>query len=135
MSHSESNSEGTWSIAKPENVDRVFYGLCSIAILLVVIDVCYMFYMHSNGHKGYVKGHFAFEDIMGFHATYGFIAFVVVVLSGTHLRKYLMRPLDYYTVPVETPHEDEHAHGEHHSHDAHEEKHHKTEQPEEGGAQ
>ena len=141
MSHPESNSERTWSIAKPENADRVFYGLCSIAIFLVITDVCYMLYMHSTGPKGYVKGHFAFEDIMGFHAAYGFMAFVVVVMSGTHLRKYLMRPLDYYDVPVEPPHEDEHGHHgddhdheEHHDHD-HKEEHHTTETSEEGDAQ
>jgi len=114
MSKHDSNQEGTWWIARSENTDKVFYGLCTIAVLLVLTDLVFILYERSVGHNGHLKGHFGFEDITGFHAAYGFMAFVVVVLSGTKLRTYLMRPLNYYDVPKEETHHDDH-HG--HDHD------------------
>jgi hypothetical protein len=119
MSHPETNSEGTWAIAKPENANKVFYGLCTLAILLVVTDLVFTLYMRSDGHEEYLKGHFGFEDIIGFHAAYGFMAFVLVVLSGSHLRSFLMRPLDFYDVPPEEKHDDHH--GDAHQSDVHHE--------------
>ena len=131
MSLHETNQEGTWWIARPENTDKVFYGLCIIATLLVLTDLGYILYERSMGNDGHLKGHFGFEDITGFHAAYGFMAFVVVVLSGTKLRTYLMRPLDYYDVPPEEPHHDDHHGHDDHAHDAHtDEDHH-----DHGGAQ
>ena len=107
MSHPETTDEGTWAIAKPENANKVFYGLCTIAVLLVLTDLAFTLYSRFEGNAGHIKGHFGFEDIIGFHAAYGFMAFVLVVLSGTHLRSILMRPLDYYDEPPEEPHHDD----------------------------
>ena len=151
MSHPETSDEGTWAIAKPENANKVFYGLCTVAALLVLTDLIYTLSSRFDGHSGHIKGHFGFEDIIGFHAAYGFMAFVLVVLSGTHLRNVLMRPLGYYDVPREEPHDDHHGHDDHgddhHGHDDHgddhhehddahhEEEHASQEDAEEGGAQ
>ena len=143
MSHPETSDEGTWAIAKPENANKVFYGLCTIAVLLVLTDLIYTLSSRMDGNSGHIKGHFGFEDIIGFHAAYGFMAFVLVVLSGTHLRNVLMRPLGYYDVPREEPHDDHHGHDdhghddhEHHDDDAHHgEDHASQEESDEGGAQ
>ena len=108
MSHPETNTEGTSANAQSENADKIFYGLCTLAVLLVVIDLVFTLYMRSDGQEGHLKGHFGFEDIIGFHAAYGFMAFVLVVLSGSHLRSFLMRPLDYYEVPPEEKHDEGH---------------------------
>ena len=123
MSHPETSDEGTWAIAKPENANKVFYGLCTIAVLLVLTDLIYTLSSRFDGNDGHIKGHFGFEDIIGFHAAYGFMAFVLVVLSGTHLRNVLMRPLGYYDVPREEPHDDHHGHDDH-GHDHHGDDHH-----------
>lgn len=142
MSHPETSDEGTWAIAKPENANKVFYGLCAIAILLVLTDLIYTLSSRMDGNSGHIKGHFGFEDIIGFHAAYGFMAFVLVVLSGTHLRNVLMRPLGYYDVPREEPHDDHHGHDDHGHHDDghhddahHGEEHVSQEESDEGGAQ
>ena len=140
MSHPETSDEGTWAIAKPENANKVFYGLCTVAVLLVLTDLIYTLSSRFDGHSGHIKGHFGFEDIIGFHAAYGFMAFVLVVLSGTHLRNVLMRPLGYYDVPREEPHDahhghDGHHHDDHHGDDHHGEEHASQEESEEGGAQ
>ena len=66
------------------------------------------FFLHDK------HGYFMFETAIGFHAAYGFGAFVFVVLLGKELRKLIMRPEDYYAPVVETiEHEDEHHHDDH----------------------
>ena len=44
-------------------------------------------------------GYFAFEKMPFFHAGYGLIAFIFVVLSGKQMRNYIMRSEDYYDAP------------------------------------
>ena len=70
--------------------------------LLIIFDLIY------TGLYG-KEGHFRFEKVVGFHAIYGFVAFIFVVLSGKQLRLYLMRPEDYYDIPY-TPRVDDHHH-------------------------
>lgn len=41
-------------------------------------------------------GHYAVEGYPGFHAIYGFVCFVGLVLSAIVLRKVVMRDEDYY---------------------------------------
>jgi hypothetical protein len=41
-------------------------------------------------------GHYGFEDITGFHALYGFLSYVGLVLIAGQLRKFLKREEDYY---------------------------------------
>ena len=41
-------------------------------------------------------GHFDFEELPGFNAAFGFLAYVGLVLSATQLRKLLKRDEDYY---------------------------------------
>ena len=106
----EHNNEDSWWIARPENSNKIFFGLVTACVLLVIFDLVYFKYYPKEGH-------FDFENITGFHAAYGFIAFIFVVVCGSQLRNYLMRPEDYYDVPY-TPRNDEHSHSSHeHHHD------------------
>ena len=105
--HHESG-QGTWWIAKPENANTVFYLLVFACVSLVIFDLIY------TGLYG-KEGHFRFETVVGFHAIYGFVAFIFVVLSGKQLRLYLMRSEDYYNIPY-TPRVDDHHHGDDHGH-------------------
>ena len=98
--------KGTWWIARPENTDRVFWILVGACVFLVVFDLFYHNFFHSK------HGYFIFEMAIGFHAIYGFVAFLFVVTVGVQLRKYLQRPEDYYHIPY-TP-SDDHHHDEHH---------------------
>ncbi len=77
--------EPTWWLDDPRNVSRVCYGLYAICALLLVAGL-------------FVKrhAHFAFEEWLGFHAWFGFIVFVIVVLAGKQLRYVVKRDEDYY---------------------------------------
>ena len=72
---------------KPRNVNRllgVFYTLCG---LLFVLD----FVIHRHASRDW-------EQLPGFYAIYGFVAFVMLVLVAKLLRKLVMRREDYYDV-------------------------------------
>jgi hypothetical protein len=69
----------------PQNVDRLvrgFYVSCGGVLLLDVFVPRH--------------GPFAFEHTWGFHAGFGLVACVTLVLVAKQLRKVLMRPEDYY---------------------------------------
>jgi len=40
--------------------------------------------------------YFHLEEIIGFPALFGFVCFVLIVLVGKQLRKFIMRKEDYY---------------------------------------
>ncbi len=104
---STDHDEKAWWIARPENVNTIWRGLVSVCVLLILVDLVY----HANHSK---HGAITVEEVIGFHAAYGFGAFVFVVLLGKELRKLIMRPEDYYAPPVEDiQHEDEHHHDDH----------------------
>jgi len=69
----------------PKNVDRIWYWLLGLCVLLLLTDALY--------HK---HTHFWFENWFGFYGLYGFVVFFLVVLAGKQLRKLLMRGEDYY---------------------------------------
>ncbi len=70
---------------KPENVRRMIVGTIILCVLVVVAD----FFYDKHGHYG-------FEDVTGFHALYGFLSYVGLVLIAGQLRKLLKREEDYY---------------------------------------
>ena len=69
----------------PRNVTRLFYALVAVCLLLLATEPFY--------HK---HGHFSWEDWFGFHAFFGFAAFMLIVWLGKQLRKLVMRDEDYY---------------------------------------
>ncbi len=72
-------SERRWWLDDPRNVDKVYYALCVLCALSVFADFFY-------------DRHYAFA----FHAIYGFVACVGLVLAAKQLRKLVKRPEDYY---------------------------------------
>lgn len=70
---------------EPRNRDKVFYGLVVACALSVVADFFYD-----------KKGYFPFEEWFGFHAVFGFLACVVLILAAKQLRRLVRRDEDYY---------------------------------------
>ncbi|MDE0955136.1 MAG: hypothetical protein OSA07_01590 [Pseudomonadales bacterium] len=70
---------------KPKNVKRVMYFLYASCVFLFALD----FVIHRHVYHSW-------ENLWGFHAIYGFAGCVVLVIVATWMRKFLMRPEDYY---------------------------------------
>jgi len=72
---------------RQQNIDRllmVFYVIC---VVLFVLDfIIHRHTMHS------------LEELPGFYAVFGFVAFVALVVGSILLRKLVMRKEDYYDV-------------------------------------
>jgi drug/metabolite transporter (DMT)-like permease len=71
---------------KPKNVKGLFLVFCASLIVVLVLE----FFIHKHPH-------FPWEKWPGFYATFGFVAFVSLILAA----KYILRPLikrkeDYY---------------------------------------
>ncbi|MDH3445485.1 MAG: hypothetical protein OEN50_16280 [Deltaproteobacteria bacterium] len=67
------------------NVDKVFWALVVICVLLTAVD----FFYHKHGH-------FLWEEWVNFYGFYGFISCVGLVLLAKQMRKLMMRKEDYY---------------------------------------
>lgn len=70
---------------KPENIRlllRIFYGICA---LLVALD----FVVHRHTE-------FRWEGLPAFYPLYGFVGCVILVIVAKWMRRFLMRPEDYY---------------------------------------
>lgn len=80
----DSNAEPGF-FERTSTINGIFYGLLVICAGLVLADFTY--------HK---HAHYDFEDWPGFHAGFGFLAYVGLVLTATQLRKLLKRREDYY---------------------------------------
>ncbi len=64
---------------------RIFTGLLVACAVVALSDLVY--------HK---HGHFHFEEAFGFHALFGFVAYLTIVNSAKLLRRFVKRPEDYY---------------------------------------
>ena len=80
-----SKAEKRYWLDERKNVDKVFYALCALCAVVVLSDLFY------DKH-----GHFSFEEVIGFHAGFGFVAYVGLVLLAKQLRRVLKRDEDYY---------------------------------------
>ena len=80
----KANEKKYW-LDDSKNLDRLYYGLWVVGLLLVASELFY------HGHP-----HFAWESWIGFNAILGFVAFFLIVLTGRPLRKLLARDEDYY---------------------------------------
>ena len=71
----------------PKNVSRLLNFFYVICVILFVLDfIIHRHTMHS------------LEQLPGFYAVFGFVAFVVLVVGSILLRKLVMRKEDYYDV-------------------------------------
>ena len=80
-----SASGGDRWLDNPANIEKIWRSVCVVCGLLLGADLFYA--KHSR---------FAYEEIIGFYAFFGFVAFCFVVLAGKRLRTVLMRGEDYY---------------------------------------
>ena len=79
------NDQKKYWLDDPRNVNRLYWGLVVVCVLLGVADL--FFHRHV---------HFSWESLPNFYGFFGFAAFWCVVIAGKHLRKILWRPEDYY---------------------------------------
>jgi hypothetical protein len=70
---------------RPKNIRRLIALTVVLCAVVVTADLFY------SKH-----GHYGFEDITGFHALYGLLSYVGLVLISGQLRKFLKREEDYY---------------------------------------
>jgi hypothetical protein len=69
----------------PRNVKRAIYALFAVCAVSFIAD--YFVHRHID-HP--------WEILFGFHAIYGFVACIILVLVATQMRKILMRKEDHY---------------------------------------
>ena len=77
--------ENKYWLDDPANVTRLYRGLWTIGILLVLCDL--LLHKHED---------FSFAGWFSFYGFFGFVACVVLVVSAKGLRRLLMRSEDYY---------------------------------------
>lgn len=71
---------------RPENIRKMIIALCVVCVVVLVAELFY-----ENPHP-----HFDLEKVFGFHAWYGFAAFILIVFLGWVLRQCVGRKEDYY---------------------------------------
>lgn len=80
----KAHEETGWFLRK-ENMNKVWYVLVAVAVLLTISEFAYEHHPH-----------FDIENIPEFFEIFGFFAFVFIVFAGKALRKLIMRDEDYY---------------------------------------
>jgi hypothetical protein len=75
----------TYWLDKPASVDKVYWAVILVSVLLFLCDALYV--KHPE---------FGIEKVFGFYGLYGFVACVGLVLAAKGLRLLLMRGEDYY---------------------------------------
>jgi hypothetical protein len=79
---------------KPTNVRNLIIALAVACAVLVLAD-----FVPTSAHResgGDSHPRFAIETSFGFHAWFGFVAFVAIVFLGRLLRMIVSRPEEYY---------------------------------------
>lgn len=84
-SHPPAGSEPPRWLDDSRNVDRIVWGVYAVCGFLLLIDV----FVPRHGP-------FQVEHLMGFHAVFGFVAYVALVIAAEALRALVKRPEDYY---------------------------------------
>ncbi len=73
----------------PEKVKWIVRVLFAVCAAVVVADLFYMPTKKEHAHYGW-------EAWIGFHALYGFVSCVLLVVLAAQMRKLVMRDEDYY---------------------------------------
>ena len=91
MNHDPIHSKNTDPDWIESNVNLIIGGLVlACAATLIAEVICRPFF--DDHHPA----HFELENVFGFQAAFGFVAFVVVVFLGRLLRVFIRRDEDYY---------------------------------------
>ena len=72
-------------LVRPKNIKLLWRGFLGILALTVLAEL--LAHMHP---------HFGIDGIFGFHAFFGFIACVVLILGSKAIGTFLKRPDSYY---------------------------------------
>jgi len=88
--HPENNSP-SW-FEKPASINLLIGGLVVACLALLVVELIFGGSFYDDHHPA----HFPLENLFGYQALIGFVAFVVVVFLGTMLRLVIRRSEDYY---------------------------------------
>lgn len=80
-----SRPERKWLLDSKRAHDAIALGLLVACAALLVVDLAY------DQH-----GHFDYEEWTGFHAAFGFVAYVCIVQAAKILREFVKRDEDYY---------------------------------------
>ena len=78
------NEKKRW-LDDPKNIDKIWYALIGVSVLLFAMDFAY------KKHP-----YFGIEKLPNFYGLYGFIGCVFLVLAAAQLRKILMRVENFY---------------------------------------
>jgi len=95
MSQAPKNEAPRW-LDDFENVKKIYRWLWVTCLLLLVVGEGVLIWARSHAHDGAEHHGLAMESWPGFYSLYGFIACVALVIAAKELRKWLMRPEDYY---------------------------------------
>ena len=74
----------TW-VDRPGSAKKLIWLLAIFCGATILANLTY-----SN------KGHYSAENILGFYAVYGFVAFSFIIFAAKALRELIKRPEDYY---------------------------------------
>ncbi len=91
MTEPNSIEKPSW-FERPKNINLMIIGLVVACVLLLVIELIFGHDFHDQHHHVSFKT----EEVFGYQAWIGFIAFVGVVALGSLLRLVIGRPEDYY---------------------------------------
>ena len=89
--NSESNSP-SW-FEKPANVNLLIIGLVVACVALLAVEAIFGGSFYDDLHPAHFP---KVENVFGYQALLGFVAFTVVVFLGTMLRFVIRRSEDYY---------------------------------------
>jgi len=78
-------NERTHWLDEPGNIRKIIYALVFINIVIVIA-----------GPFVHIHGHFPIEEIPGFYAVFGFVAYCSIIAGAVMLRKIVKREEDYY---------------------------------------
>ena len=81
----DSGGEPVHVFDKPGNVKRVLVMLYAVSAILLLAD----FVVHRHVEH-------PLEGLPGFYAVYGFVGCVTLVMAAKQLRRWVMRPEEYY---------------------------------------
>lgn len=72
-------------LQRPAAQRRIFLALLAACVVVLLSELL----LHKHGD-------FAFEEAFGFHALFGFVAYLAIVNLAKLLRRLVERPEDYY---------------------------------------